>query len=106
MQSLQLFSLQNAQIFISLLQFDPDTSLDETLVFNTNTNEITLPLLIGNENELNTSRFILEKDTNLRLDENDTTNSNNNDFNRPSNGLAVAIDWHSARSPLSRQAIA
>ena len=71
-----LKSVSRLSVYGEGLVTDPDTSLDETLVFNTNTNEITLPLLIGNENELNTSRFILEKDTNLRLDENDTTNSN------------------------------
>ncbi|MFP4846292.1 DUF6452 family protein [Winogradskyella sp. PE311] len=54
----------------------PETAVDETIIFNTNTNAISLPLLIGNEGETTTSRFILEQDTNLRLDEDDTTVSN------------------------------
>jgi hypothetical protein len=54
----------------------PETEVDETIVFNTNTSAISLPLLIGNEGETTTSRFILEQDTNLRLDEDDTTVSN------------------------------
>jgi hypothetical protein len=47
-----------------------------TLVYNTNATAIELPLLIGNEGEITTSRFILEKDTNLRLDEDVDTDSN------------------------------
>ncbi len=47
-----------------------------TLIYNVNATASELPLLIGNEGEITTSRFILEKDTNLRLDENVNTNSN------------------------------
>jgi hypothetical protein len=47
-----------------------------TLIYNVNATALELPLLIGNEGEITTSRFILEKDTNLRLDENVNTNSN------------------------------
>ncbi|MBL86842.1 MAG: hypothetical protein CMO82_09330 [Winogradskyella sp.] len=47
-----------------------------TLIYNTNSTSLELPLIIGNEGEITTSRFILEKDTNLRLDENVNTNSN------------------------------
>lgn len=54
----------------------PIETVDETIVFNTNTNAIALPLLIGEEGTTTTSRFVLEKETNLRLDEDDTTNSN------------------------------
>ena len=46
-----------------------------TLIYNTNSTSLELPLIIGNEGEITTSRFILEKDTNLRLDENVNTNS-------------------------------
>ncbi|WP_299364266.1 DUF6452 family protein [Winogradskyella sp.] len=53
-----------------------ENNIDGTIIFNSNANVIELPLLIGNENEITTSRFILEKDTNLRLDEDDTTVSN------------------------------
>lgn len=54
----------------------PETTVDETIVFNTNTNAIALPLLIGDEGTITTSRFVLEQNTNLRIDEDDTTQSN------------------------------
>ncbi len=54
----------------------PESEGPKTLIFNTNTNALALPLLIGNEGEIITSRFVLEQNTNLRLDENDTTTSN------------------------------
>lgn len=47
-----------------------------TLVYNTNSTSIELPLIIGNEGEITTSRFILEKDTDHRLDDNVDTESN------------------------------
>lgn len=47
-----------------------------TLVYNSNSTSIELPLLISNEGETTISRFVLEKDTNLRIDDNDNTNSN------------------------------
>ena len=53
------------------LATDPTESNSEgIIVFNANSSSIELPLLIGNENEVTTSRFILEKDTNLRLNDN------------------------------------
>lgn len=47
-------------------------------VYNRNSNFVKLPLLIGNTNdgETTTSRFILEKDTNLRLNDNPNNDSN------------------------------
>lgn len=45
-------------------------------IYNINTNTAGLPLIIDNEGGLTTTRFVLEKDTNLRLDDDDTTNSN------------------------------
>ncbi|MDN3492132.1 DUF6452 family protein [Winogradskyella bathintestinalis] len=45
-------------------------------VFNINSNKIALPLRIGPENEEITVRYVLEKDTNLRLDTNNTQTSN------------------------------
>ena len=54
----------------------PEAESFETLVFNSNVNRIELPLLIGNENQFTTTRYVLEKNTNLRLDENDNTSSN------------------------------
>jgi len=59
-----------------LLPEAPTVETLETLVFNTNVNRIELPLIIGTENEQNTTRYILEKNTNRRLDEDDTTESN------------------------------
>ncbi len=47
-----------------------------TLIYNTNETSLELPLLIGNEGEITTSRFILEKDTDLRLDDDVDTESN------------------------------
>ncbi|WP_299124713.1 DUF6452 family protein [uncultured Winogradskyella sp.] len=45
-------------------------------VYNANLSSAELPLIIANENEETTTRFILEKDTNLRLDTDNTTESN------------------------------
>lgn len=55
---------------------DPIVSTDATLLFNEIANTVELPLIVGAENELITTRFILEKDTDLRLDEDPLTNSN------------------------------
>lgn len=52
---------------------DPNTNF---VINNSNTNVIALPLIVGNEGELTTTRFALEMDTNLRLDEDPDTNSN------------------------------
>ncbi|WP_179346620.1 DUF6452 family protein [Winogradskyella ursingii] len=59
-----------------LVENPPLESNDATLVFNSNVDALELPLRIGIENETSTTRFILEKDTNLRLDENEATASN------------------------------
>ncbi|MDH7912733.1 DUF6452 family protein [Winogradskyella sp. SYSU M77433] len=60
-----------------LLTEPPTSSVDETLVYNdNNTNSIALPLLIGEEESETTIRFVLEKDTHLRLDDDVDTNSN------------------------------
>ena len=50
--------------------------LGTTRVYNVTTNSIGLPLIIGAEEEVTTTRFVLEQRTNLRLDDNDNTNSN------------------------------
>lgn len=52
-----------------------DDNTEGTLVFNANSTAVELPLLIDNSGESITTRYILEKDTNLRLDDNDNTNS-------------------------------
>lgn len=53
-----------------------ETDTDLLLAFNENLNVLELPLMIENEDIEVTSRFILERDTNLRLDEDVTTDSN------------------------------
>lgn len=53
----------------------PD-AINNIPLFNVNTNKIELPLKIGMEGETTTSRFILEKDTNLRLDTDNPETSN------------------------------
>lgn len=55
---------------------DPIVQSDATLLFNVNANAVELPLIIDEENVETTTRFVLEKDTNLRLDTDDTTISN------------------------------
>jgi len=55
---------------------DPTVDTDTTIVYNANANSAELPLIIGIEGETTTTRYIIEKDTNLRLDEDDTTQSN------------------------------
>jgi hypothetical protein len=50
--------------------------LEPERVYNNNSNAVKLPLLIGNENETITTRFVFEKDTNLRLNDNVDDNSN------------------------------
>ncbi|WP_369992900.1 DUF6452 family protein [Winogradskyella sp.] len=54
----------------------PESNVNETLSFDENTTSVELPLLIGAEGEETTVRYIFEKDTNLRLDENVATDSN------------------------------
>ncbi|MBU2927260.1 DUF6452 family protein [Winogradskyella psychrotolerans] len=49
---------------------------EDSYVFNINSNTIALPLIVGGEGELLTTRFVLEKDTDLRLDDDDDTSSN------------------------------
>jgi len=55
---------------------DPTEGSNATLVFDANVNAVQLPLLIGNEGEVTSSRFILEQDTDLRLDDDASTVSN------------------------------
>ncbi len=58
------------------IEIEPVVASDATLLFNENENNIALPLLIGSEGESTTVRFVLEKFTNFRLDEDATTESN------------------------------
>ncbi|WP_370392409.1 DUF6452 family protein [uncultured Winogradskyella sp.] len=54
----------------------PVTNSAATLVFNTNTTELALPLLVGTEGDEVVTRFVLEQSTNFRLDDNANTSSN------------------------------
>jgi len=55
---------------------EPEVSSSSTLVFNSNENNVQLPLRFPTEGEETTTRYIFEKDTNGRIDDSDTTNSN------------------------------
>lgn len=55
---------------------DPENSSNATLVFNANVNKVELPLRIEEENQTITSNFVLERNTNLRLDNDGSTDSN------------------------------
>ena len=55
---------------------NPMESSDATIVYNANANSAELPLVIGPENQQTTIHYVLEKDTNLRLDEDTATDSN------------------------------
>ncbi|MCA0131671.1 DUF6452 family protein [Winogradskyella alexanderae] len=73
----ELKSVTRLTVYGEDLLLEPPTSETvETLVFNSNVNRIELPLLIGEENVSTTTRYIFEKDTNRRLDENNPQNSN------------------------------
>jgi hypothetical protein len=60
------------------VQIQPILASNATLLFNENSNSLALPLKIEIEEDpdFTKARFILEKDTNLRLDDNTTTDSN------------------------------
>ncbi|BAO77095.1 DUF6452 family protein [Winogradskyella sp. PG-2] len=47
---------------------NPEVSSDATIAFNENVNAADLPLQINTEGTVTTSRFIAEKDSNLRID--------------------------------------
>ncbi len=55
---------------------DSIVEYDDNFLFDINSNQIGLPLLIGNENEVATTQFVLERNTNLRLDDDGSTDSN------------------------------
>jgi hypothetical protein len=58
------------------LEIEPIESSDATILFNENATSVELPLVIVESGNETTIRYIIEKDTNLRLDTDDTTNSN------------------------------
>ena len=60
------------------METEPTAASSATLVFNANVNSAALPLKIddGDDNEIvTTTRYILEKDTNLRLDDTGISNT-------------------------------
>ncbi|WP_179335182.1 DUF6452 family protein [Winogradskyella costae] len=62
---------------------EPIVSSDATLLFNEISNTVELPLIIGLEGELQpptTVRFVLEKDTNLRIEDDDPLTNSNKDI--------------------------
>lgn len=73
-----LKSVPRLTIYGEGLITDPILDSDTTIVYNVNASAGELPLKIedGDGDGMVTTRFVLEKDTNLRLDADDTTNSN------------------------------
>jgi hypothetical protein len=69
-------NVPNLTIYGEGLTEDPVSVNSKTLSFNASINSIELPLVIGTEGETVSSRFIMERRTDLRLDENEDTNSN------------------------------
>ncbi len=54
----------------------PEAASNATLIFNSNSNTIELPLQVTEEGTQNTLRYFIESDTNLRLDGDPLTESN------------------------------
>ncbi|MBC3847783.1 hypothetical protein H8K90_15400 [Winogradskyella echinorum] len=73
-----LKSVPRLTVYGEGLVVEPTEDSDTTIVYNVNVSAAELPLKIEPEagEERTTTRFVLEKDTNLRLDTDDTTNSN------------------------------
>ena len=71
-----LLNVPNFTVYGEGLVTDPTESSDATLVFNSSVNTIELPLFIDDDDVETTSRFIMEMDTNLRLDDDASTESN------------------------------
>ncbi len=72
LKSVSRISVYGEGLFTDL----PIIKNDSTLLFDENSTEVALPLKIDTEATINTTRFILEKETNLRLDDDATTTSN------------------------------
>ncbi len=58
------------------MEIEPIVASDATLLFNENSNGVDLPLLIGTQGDRTTIRFVLEKFTNFRIDDDPATESN------------------------------
>ncbi|RKE94751.1 DUF6452 family protein [Ichthyenterobacterium magnum] len=61
---------------LSVRGINDDGTEREDIIFNTDSDSIVLPLRFQDEGVPVVSKFILEKDTDLRLDEDTSTNSN------------------------------
>ena len=55
---------------------EPEVESDATLLFDENENAVELPLKVMPENQVSTVRYIFERNTNLRLDTDNTSTSN------------------------------
>jgi hypothetical protein len=69
-----LKSVTSLTLYGEELVTDPTEFSAATIVYNTNENEADLPLKISSEGVETTSRFVLEKDSNLRIGETGTSN--------------------------------
>ena len=58
----------------------PEAASNATLIFNSNSNTIELPLQVTQEGTPNTLRYFFEKDTNLRTDDEDPLTESNIDI--------------------------
>lgn len=70
----ELKSVPRLTLYGEGLDSDPVLPSNATLIFNSNANSIELPLLVGPENETTISRYVLEQNSNLRIDETGTSN--------------------------------
>ena len=77
LKSVTRLSVYGEDLVTSGLPEDTATAEGVALIFNSNSNAIELPLLIGDEGIETTTRYILERDTNLRIDGDAATDSNN-----------------------------
>lgn len=71
-----LKNVPNLTVYGEGLTEDPEAANSKTLIFNTSSNAVALPLIIGTEGEEVTTRFVMERRTDLRLDEDASTSSN------------------------------
>lgn len=71
-----LKSVARLTVYGEGLVSNPTEPSGATLVFNTNSNAVDLPLKVNDEGIVTSSRFVLEKDTNLRLDTENPETSN------------------------------
>ena len=71
-----LKNVPNLTVYGEGLTESPEVSNNKTLIFNSSENAVALPLIIGNEGEEVTTRFVMERRTDFRLDGDAGTSSN------------------------------